>query len=68
MEQSIDKAFNVTITSPDVQNPTSTTLLDVKKTAVVAATAALITAQALQNQFNTNGTNFDSQPVTILPS
>ena len=39
----------MTTTSPDVI-PTS--LLDVKKTAVAAATAALITAQALQNQFS----------------
>ncbi|CAF1078974.1 unnamed protein product [Adineta steineri] len=79
VEQSIDKAFHTTITSPDVINGTSTSLLDVKKTAVVAATAALITAQALQNQMNTtptNGTitngnntttNTPSQPVMFLP-
>ena len=35
----------------------STSLLDVKKTAVVAATAALITAQALQNQLSTASTD-----------
>ncbi|CAF1079023.1 unnamed protein product [Adineta steineri] len=79
VEQSIDKAFHTTITSPDVINGTSTSLLDVKKTAVVAATAALITAQALQNQMNTtptNGTiingnntttNTPSQSVMFLP-
>lgn len=54
-----------------------------KKTAVVAATAALITSQALQNQWSTsstpNGTLMDgngapiwtnplSQPVTFLPT
>lgn len=50
VEQSIDKAINVTITSPDVINATSTTSLDVKKTTVVAA---LITAQVPQNQINT---------------
>ena len=50
VEQSIDRAINTTVISPDVLNATSTSLLDVKKTAVVAATAALITAQALQNQ------------------
>jgi hypothetical protein len=69
------------MTSPDVMNSTSASLLDVKKTAVVAATAALITAQALQNQLNTtttNGTIIDvnnpptwtntpSQPVVYLP-
>lgn len=50
-----------------------------KKTAVVAATAALITSQAMQNQINTtNGTNIDgnnpptwtnipSQPMMFLP-
>jgi hypothetical protein len=73
--------LNATITSPDVLNSTSTSLLDVKKTAVVAATAALITAQALQNQMHnpsTNGTIIDgnnpstwtttpSQPVMLLP-
>ncbi|UJR27832.1 hypothetical protein I4U23_009099 [Adineta vaga] len=83
VEQSIDKAFNATINSPDVLNSTSTTLLDVKKTAVVAATAALITSQALQNQMNTssptNGPLFDAnnlptwtnpspQPVMFLPT
>ncbi|CAF1139699.1 unnamed protein product, partial [Adineta steineri] len=61
---------------------TSTSLLDVKKTAVVAATAALITSQALQNQLSTssttNGTLMDanniptwtntSQPVMFLPT
>jgi nuclear receptor-binding protein len=81
VEQSIDRALNATITSPDVLNSTSTSLLDVKKTAVVAATAALITAQALQNQMHnpsTNGTIIDgnnpstwtttpSQPVMLLP-
>lgn len=59
----------------------STSLLDVKKTAVAAATAALITAQALQNQLNsasinetmidnnnaTTWTNIPSQPVMFLP-
>ncbi|UJR21827.1 hypothetical protein I4U23_024901 [Adineta vaga] len=71
VEQSIDKAFNTTIISPDVINPTTTSLLDVKKTAVVAATAALITAQALQNQFNpspsstVNGTIIDGNNSTI---
>jgi len=73
--------LNTTITSPDTVNLTSTSLLDVKKTAVVAATAALITSQALQNQLNTtstNGTIIDgnnptawmntpSQPVMFLP-
>ncbi|CAF1077363.1 unnamed protein product [Adineta steineri] len=82
VEQSIDKAFNAIITSPDVINSTSTSLLDVKKTAVVAATAALITSQALQNQLSTssttNGTLMDanniptwtntSQPVMFLPT
>ncbi|CAF0823593.1 unnamed protein product [Adineta ricciae] len=84
VEQSIDKAFNATITSPDVLNGTSTSLLDVKKTAVVAATAALITSQALQNQLSTssptNGpplldgnnlsawSNSPSQPVMFLPT
>ena len=46
----------------------STSLLDVKKTAVVAATAALITAQALQNQLNTtsaNETKIDGNNTTI---
>ena len=52
VEQSIDRAISTTVISPDVLNATSTSLLDVKKTAVVAATAALITAQALQNQYN----------------
>lgn len=47
VEQSIDKAINVTIASPDVINATS---LDAKKTTVVAA---LITAQVPQNQINT---------------
>jgi hypothetical protein len=50
--------LNTTLTSSDVINSTSTSLLDVKKTAA----AALITAQALQNQLNTtstNGTIFD---------
>ncbi len=50
--------MNTTLTSSDVINSTSTSLLDVKKTAA----AALITAQALQNQLNTtstNGTIFD---------
>lgn len=65
-------------------NSTSTSFLDVKKTAVVAATAALITAQALQNQINAttpspNGTLIDAnnastwtnqlvQPVMFLPT
>ncbi|CAF3563376.1 unnamed protein product [Rotaria sp. Silwood1] len=79
VQQSIDKAFSAAIISPDLMN--STSLLDVKKTAVAAATAALITAQALQNQFNTasinetmidgNNTatwsNIPSQPVMFLP-
>ncbi|CAF0792372.1 unnamed protein product [Rotaria sordida] len=83
VEQSISRAFNATVTSPDVLNNTSTSLLDVKKTAVAAATAALITAQALQNQLSIpstpNGTLMDgnntctwtnplSQPVTFLPT
>lgn len=83
MEQSIEKAFNATVTSPDVINGSSTSLLDVKKTAVAAATAALIASQALQNQFSTssstNGTILDgnntptwtntpSQPVMFLPT
>jgi serine/threonine protein kinase len=75
VEQSIHKAFNMTATSPDVI-PTS--LLDVKKTAVVAA---LITAQALQNQLSTSsnpnetlidGNNTSTwtnpQPVMFLPT
>jgi len=64
VQGSIDRAFKATlITSPDaLNNNTSTSLLDVQKTAVVAATAALITAQALQTQMNhpstaTAGTN-----------
>jgi hypothetical protein len=78
VEQSIHKAFNMTTTSPDVIPPS---LLDVKKTAVVAATAALITAQALQNQLSTSTnpseTLIDShnastwtnhQPVMFLPT
>ncbi|CAF2702820.1 unnamed protein product [Rotaria sp. Silwood2] len=79
VEQSIDKAFNAAIISPDTMN--STSLLDVKKTAVAAATAALITAQALQNQINTGSinetiidvnntttwSNIPSQPVMFLP-
>ncbi len=69
--------MNGTTTSPDVTNATSTSLLDVKKTAVVAATAALITAQALQNQFSTtlspngsliDGNNTSGQPVMFLPT
>ena len=81
MEQSIDQAFHMTSTSPDVTNSTSTSLLDVKKTAVVAATAALITAQALQTQMSasssTNRTLVDrnntptwanTQPVMFLPT
>ncbi|CAF0719551.1 unnamed protein product [Adineta ricciae] len=70
VEQSIDRALSTTVISPDVLNATSTSLLDVKKTAVVAATAALITAQALQNQFNppppsmpSNGTITDTNHV-----
>ncbi|CAF2849163.1 unnamed protein product [Rotaria sp. Silwood2] len=83
VEQSIDKALNATVTSQDILNNTSASLLDVKKTAVAAATAALITAQTLQNQLSTpitpNGTLMDgnnicawtnplSQPVTFLPT
>ncbi|CAF1022694.1 unnamed protein product [Rotaria sp. Silwood1] len=83
VEQSIHKALNATVTSPDILNNTATSLLDVKKTAVAAATAALITAQALQNQLSTpstsNGTLMDGnnactwtntlvQPVTFLPT
>jgi serine/threonine protein kinase len=67
VEQSIEKALNATITSSDITNSTSTSLLDVKKTAVVAATAALITAQTLQNQLNTvstNGTIIDGHTTT----
>ena len=78
MEEAIDRAFHATLTSPDVLHSTSASLLDVKKTAVVAATAALITAQALQNQFSSNGTindgnnpptwtNTSAQPVMFLP-
>lgn len=81
MEEAIDRAFHATLTSPDVLHSTSASLLDVKKTAVVAATAALITAQALQNQFSnssSNGTindgnnpstwtNTSAQPLMFLP-
>ena len=56
VEQSIDKAINVTIASPDVINATS---LDAKKTTVVAA---LITAQVPQNQINTT----PPQPPTMI--
>lgn len=83
VEQALEKALNNsnTPTSDPLLNNTSTSLLDVKKTAVAAATAALITAQALQNQLNTNTTldgtnslnwtqvsnNPPSQPVMFLP-
>ncbi|CAF3365972.1 unnamed protein product [Rotaria socialis] len=77
VEQSIDKAFNTAIISPDVTN--STSVSDTKKT--VAATTTPIVNQAPQNQFNptstnetlTDGnnaaawTNIQSQPVTFLP-
>ena len=59
VEQSIEKALNVSTPSPDVINNTTTSLLDVKKTAVVAATAALITAQAIQNQLSTSSSPID---------
>lgn len=47
----------MTTNSPDPINGMSTSLLEVKKTAVVAATAALITAQAMHNQFNASSTS-----------
>ncbi len=69
--------MNGTTTSPDVTNATSTSLMDAKKTAVVAATAALITAQALQTQLSTtmspngqliDGNNTLAQSVMFLPT
>lgn len=83
VEQSINKALNATLTPQELINNPGTSFLDIKKTAVAAATAALITSQALQNQLNTqstpNGTFIDgnntqtwtnnlSQPVTFLPT
>ena len=73
----------MTTNSPDPINGMSTSLLDVKKTAIVAATAALITAQAIQNQFNASSsapnerlidgntnasTRTNSPPVMFLPT
>ncbi|CAF4446139.1 unnamed protein product, partial [Rotaria magnacalcarata] len=77
VEQSLDKAFNAAIISPDVTN--STSVSDTKKTA--AATTTPIVNQAPQNQFNPTSTNetlidgnnaaawtnIQSQPVTFLP-
>ncbi len=69
--------MHITIISPDVINNASTSLLDVKKTAIAAATAALITTQALQNQLSTSsspngllidGNNTSAQPVMFLPT
>jgi hypothetical protein len=77
VEQSIDKALNVTTSSPDIINGPSTPLLDVKKTVVVVAPAALLTAQALQNQLSTSsspngmlidGNNILAQPMMFLPT
>lgn len=61
------------LTSPpcDVTSVTQASLYDVKKTAIVAATAALITAQALQNQIHTSTNSPDrtnSSPGTLLPT
>jgi hypothetical protein len=69
--------LNVTTSSPDIINGPSTPLLDVKKTVVVVAPAALITAQALQNQLSTSsstngmlidGNNILAQPMMFLPT
>ncbi len=56
----------MTTSSPDVINGISTSLLDVKKTAVVAATAAFITAQALQNQLSTTSSSSLSPNGTFI--
>jgi hypothetical protein len=70
----------MTVTSPDI---ISTSSLDVKKPGVFAGTAALITAQTLQNQLSTSSTsnetlidgnntstwtNLQPQPVIFLPT
>lgn len=54
VQKAIDKAFkNTWLSAPEnLSNNAGTSLLDVKKTAVVAATAALITAQALHTQLS----------------
>ena len=78
MQTTIERAFKATlITSPDaLKNNTSASLLDVQKTAVVAATAALITAQALQTQLThpvgtssgTNGILMDNNVASTWPN
>lgn len=82
VEDSISRTLNVTTRNSDLSSKVGTaSMLEVQRTAVVAATAALVTSQALQNQMNavgqTNGilldpnsaplwTNTKAQPLMFI--